>query len=267
MIWYWALRVWLVNDDFIAGTSRGGLSRQLTMWEFWCLLLLEPGGGSEPALGPPCNTGCFCVVKMLYDSRSQGLEKCEEKLFLFIFCSNYPVFVTWSFYSFLCFFVLTKCLMSEFKINFLECLNTCFHGKAFFEDTCEEESQTCVLYERGRRKLSSDTGRGRMVLVDCSCLQLNEVNLSSKPFYLPMLSKSRKPKSRSPIIWPAAQQVIFDLSLLSSPSCFIHETQTSDHHHLVLALFSVPNRIKTACKKKEKKKRPKKIASAIKVVQ
>lgn len=184
-------------------------------------------------LALPATMGA-CVVKMLYDSRSQGLEKCEEKLFLFIFCSNYPVFVTWSFYSFLCFFVLTKCLMSEFKINLLECLNTCFHGKAFFEDTCEEESHTCVLYERGRRKLSSDAGRRRMVLVDCSCL--HEVNLSSKPFYLPMLSKSRKPKSRSHIIWPAAQQGIFDLSLLSSPSCFIHETQTSDHHHLALAL-------------------------------
>lgn len=136
---------WFYSRDFSRWAEQAARCGGFGACCFWSMVVAQ----CLP-LALPATMGA-CVVKMLYDSRSQGLEKCEEKLFLFIFCSNYPVFVTWSFYSFLCFFVLTKCLMSEFKTNLLECLNTCFHGKAFFEDTCEEESHTCSVW-KGKKK-------------------------------------------------------------------------------------------------------------------
>lgn len=185
-------------------------------------------------LALPATLGA-CVVKMLYDSRSQGLEKCEEKLSFSSFAAITLFLLLDLFILFSAFLYSQNVLCQSSKPTSLNASIHVFMAKHFLR-ILVKKNLTRVLYERGRRKLSSDAGRRRMVLVDCSCLQLNEVNLSSKPFYLPMLSKSRKPKSRSHITRPAAQQVIFDLSSLSSPSCFIHETQTSDRHHLALAL-------------------------------
>lgn len=123
MLWYWALRVWSVNDDFIAGaagTSRGGLSRQHDVGA------LVPGGpGEAPAFGPAPLGVSVLWKRCAYDSRSWGLEKCEEKLFLFIFCSDYPVFVIWSFYSFLCFFCTHK--MSYVRVQKSTSLNASIH--------------------------------------------------------------------------------------------------------------------------------------------
>lgn len=72
------------------------------------------------------------------------------------------------FFSFFCFFVLTKCLLyyQSSKPTSLNVSIKVFIAKLFFEDTCEAESYICILLERGkRRKLASYAGGERMGLV------------------------------------------------------------------------------------------------------
>lgn len=232
MLWYWALRVWLVNDDFIAGTSRGGLSRQHDVG-----VLVPAASGPWWWLGacpwPSLQHWVLVLWKCCTIQEAKDWKSVRRNFSFSSFAAITLFLLLDLFILFSAFLYSQNVLCQSSKPTSLNASIHVFMAKHFLR-ILVKKNLTRVLYERGRRKLSSDAGRRRMVLVDCSCL--HEVNLSSKPFYLPMLSKSRKPKSRSHIIWPAAQQGIFDLSLLSSPSCFIHETQTSDHHHLALAL-------------------------------